>query len=572
MNTNDRYLNVQYGTLTAEVDITGISRLGGVKTAIKAILSNALSQVDAPQLQLYTNSNRDQLITDLDDITLEKTPQYYQKLIQGGSCVSIGTSSPPSLQPTQVQLFTHIQSSPAISNFWNSFQACTTPIEENQVIQLPTNIYILGNPALGSSVFIRHCYPKLLATALSIIETPDSPHLVILGNLGIGKTYFGYVLLLHLARSGATVVYESGKAEKQYLFSADGISHGKRGDFTNYLDEASTFYIVDASKPVDVAAKTILLSSPRRDVWYKFSDDHCDIRYMPIWSYEEIELCRGALFDDLSSAQVECLYGKWGGIPRYVLEYADNPFQQSKLDSAIKAVDLDLLVKAIGNLEASDSATHRLLHLNVADDFCTIQYFLASEYVADQVYLQLYTRQCDELIQFLSISQGVGDVGVLRDVLFERHAHAVISNGGAFQIRELLDPNFNNSPTLMLQFLASRQLVFDSDSEVQSSEGYYYRPRINNYESVDSFQKPNLLFQMTGTRKHPCKQVGIHKVLNLLGNPVSPILYFVVPKDRFSDFKYQKYEDSSGNIMQQPSYANVKNIRQFVLAIELTRS
>ena len=62
-NTNDRYLNVQYGsTLTAEVNITGISRLGGVKSAIKRELSNALSQVDAPQLQLYTNSNRDQLI------------------------------------------------------------------------------------------------------------------------------------------------------------------------------------------------------------------------------------------------------------------------------------------------------------------------------------------------------------------------------------------------------------------------------------------------------------------------------------------------------------------------------
>ena len=105
----------------------------------------------------------------------------------------------------------------------------------------------------------------------------------------------------------------------------------------------------------------------------------------------------------------------------------------------------------------------------------------------------------------------------------------------------------------MLQILASRQLVFDSDSEVQSSDGFYYRPRINNYESVDSFQKPNLLFQMTGARKHPCKQVGIHKVLNLLENPVNPLLYFIVPKDRFSDFKYQKYEDTSGKIMQQPT-------------------
>ena len=277
MKTNDRYLNVQYGTLTAEVDITGISRLGGVKSAIKTELSNSLARVDAPQLQLYTNSNRDQLINTW--ALLNSLPQEY--FTEGGSCVVIGTSPPPSSQPTQVQLFTHIQSPTAISTFWNAFKACTTQIIENQVIQLPTNVYILGNPTLGSSVFIRHCYPKLLATALSIIETPGTPHLVILGNPGIGKTYFGYVLLLHLARLGSTVVYESGKAKCRYLFSADGIFIGTQDDFRRYLNITTTLYVVDASKPVDVAAKTILLSSPRRDVWYKFSDDRCDIRFMP---------------------------------------------------------------------------------------------------------------------------------------------------------------------------------------------------------------------------------------------------------------------------------------------------
>jgi hypothetical protein len=87
-----RFLNVQYGTLTAEVEITGISRLGEVQDAIKAKLSNSLAQVYAPLIQLYTNSNKDQLITDLDDITPENTPLYYQKLTQGGSCVVIGTS------------------------------------------------------------------------------------------------------------------------------------------------------------------------------------------------------------------------------------------------------------------------------------------------------------------------------------------------------------------------------------------------------------------------------------------------------------------------------------------------
>jgi hypothetical protein len=205
--------------------------------------------------------------------------------------------------------------------------------------------------------------------------------LVILGNPGIGKTYFGYVLLLHLARIGSTVVYESGKANRRYLFSADGIFKGKKVDFIRYLDDFSTYYIVDASKPVDVsvtlegsathAAKTILLSSLRRDIWYKFSDDHCNIRYMPVWSYEEIKICRDKVFNHFSQNFVKSLYNMWGGIPLYVLENANKTLQQRKLDDAITIVNLDLLFKAIGNPETPDAAT-RLIHLNVADDFGTI--------------------------------------------------------------------------------------------------------------------------------------------------------------------------------------------------------
>eukprot|EP00842_Homolaphlyctis_polyrhiza_P001295 jgi/Hompol1/2166/HPOL_005862-RA len=383
-------------------------------------------------------------------------------------------------------------------------------------------------------MFIRQCYPKLLETALAIVDNSKSPHLVILGNPGIGKTYFGYVLLLHLARSNATVVYQSGKEGQRYLFSADGVFKGNMDDFSLYLDEASTFYIADGCKPVDVQAKTILLSSVRRDVWYKFSDDHCAIRYMPVWSQDEIELCRKALFDDLLPDEVESLYLKWGGIPRYVLANAREPEQQSRLDYAISAVDLDLLAKAIGNYEASDPTTHPLIHLTVADDFrSNRRYLFASEYVADQVYLQLYRSKRNDLMDFLVVSQGVGDMGVLR-------------------VRELLDPT---APSTALELPALQSPC---------------RPRISNYESVDPFEKPGVLLQITCAETHPCKQAGIRKVLDLLGDPINPVSYFVVPNDRFSNFKYQKYESAKGEQMQEPTFANVKQVKQFVLTIDLT--
>ena len=88
-------------------------------------------------------------------------------------------------------------------------------------------------------------------------------------------------------------------------------------------------------------------------------------------------------------------------------------------------------------------------------------------------------------------------------------------------------------------------------------------------ESI-SFENPNLLFQMTGARKHPCKQAGIHKVLNLLRSLEDPLLYFIVPKDCFSSFKYQKYQGSDGEILKDgPSLSNVKKVKQCALEIDL---
>ncbi|KAJ3254311.1 hypothetical protein HK103_007282 [Boothiomyces macroporosus] len=579
--TGKRFLNILYENVPAKIDTRDMEDFSEVEDKVQRKYGLV---VGAAYIQLW-NLN-DTPPTQLDDLKdIKALPDQYYKTPKEAGALFLTVQLLPSFasrQTAQFHMFNNNLSPPALSDFWNAFKACTTPIVENNVIQLPNNIFILGNQTLGSSIFIRHCYPKLLHDALSIIETHEYPHLVILGNPGIGKTYFGYVLLLELARSGATVVYQSGKAECRYLFCTEGVFKGRKDDYTAYLDISSTFYIVDATTPVDVAAKTILLSSPRRDVWYKFSNDHCTRRYMPVWSEEEIELCRAVLFSNLPQTEVKSLYDRWGGIPRYVLENARNMIQQRDLDDAITAFDLDWLVKAIGNAEASEAATHRLIHLHVASDFCTRHYLFASEYVADQVYLQLYKMKREELLQFLSVSGGIGDIGVLRGVLFERHAHTVIANGGKFRIRELIrpKPKLEDSSKQVdlhavkeLELPRLEQLVFDNDLEVQSAnDSYYYRPRITNYESVDSFEKPNLLFQMTCASKHPCKQAGIHKVLNLLGNPSNPSLYFVVPIDRFSDFKYQKFEDAQGKPMQEPTYADVKKVKQFVLAIELTGS
>jgi hypothetical protein len=458
-----------------------------------------------------------------------------------------------------------------LTAFWNALRNDKTEIKEGVFLTLPDEVFILGDSSLGSSLYVRPCYPKLLKLCLEIIETKATPHLVILGNPGIGKTYFGFFMLLHFAKSGKPVVYESGKSKVRYLFSEGLITKGSQSDFVAYLDDDNTMFIVDACTPVDVPAKTILLSSPRRDIWYKYSDSRCTIRFMPTWSNNEMQSCREKLFPHLSVQQVNDLYDKWGGVPRFVLESALDEEKQKYLDRAIEAVDLDVIVQAIGNLDIRKGASHRLVHLLVKEGFHSDVYVFASKYVVDRIYPKLLQDKRQQLIGFLAVSDGIGELGPLRGILFERYAHSIIQNGGKFRVRELQESMRCEETTVDIP--RSRLVVFDRElSFNEIGDGYVYeKPKSKNYESVDSFiRKLSAMFQMTGARNHPCKQSGINKVVHLMGNPKVPLLYFVVPNDRFDNFVYQKYVGSDGKILQDGPYFNtVKRVKQFVLSIDL---
>ncbi|OWZ05672.1 hypothetical protein PHMEG_00022196 [Phytophthora megakarya] len=81
--------------------------------------------------------------------------------------------------------------------------------------------------------------------------------------------------------------------------------------------------------------------------------------------------------------------------------------------------------------------------------------------------------------------------------------------------------------------------VTDADTNV------YIRPLAENYDSVDTIIKPDVL------------------------DPETPRLYFVLPSDRFIGFRYQRYLNSNHKSMTAPSYANARKISQFAMEVKL---
>ncbi|POM80630.1 Crinkler (CRN) family protein [Phytophthora palmivora] len=193
--------------------------------------------------------------------------------------------------------------------------------------------------------------------------------------------------------------------------------------------------------------------------------------------------------------------------------------------------------------------------------------------------------------------------------MFEEHVHSVLPQGGTFRIRRLVDNGEAHDDdeyltegdwdegegdddamdaddvamedstaatrdlgdgVISIQLSERPTVVFNNDNEVIAADTtIYLRPAAKNYKSVDAIIKPDVLFQVTGAHRHPCKQADLHDVLKLLGNPAAPRLYFVLPPDRFTDFRYQRYLDSNRKRMTMPSYVNVRKIQQFAMEVKL---
>eukprot|EP00644_Phytophthora_capsici_P018323 jgi/Phyca11/131973/e_gw1.125.9.1 len=311
---------------------------------------------------------------------------------------------------------------PPLVRFWRALQGDRTEFKADAVLTLPEGTFLLGNPMLGSRIYIRHCYPRLWQVCLKMIndEAMNTPHLVILGNPGIGKTYFGYVILWLLARSGNTVVYESRVCHRRFLFSQDMVVQGSKKDFIEILEQTTTYYVVDGVEPRYYSAKTILLTSPQREVWYEFNKDDCRSCYMPVWSRDEVLTCRELMYSDIPESVVQDCFRRWGGIPRYVLHYATAGGRQQWLEKAMENITLDSLMDACGDLyeNPSEESLH-LLHYRVTKEFNTDYFDFASQYVLEEVYRRLYNHNKKKLLEFIDKSGWVGAAAVLRDHLFE---------------------------------------------------------------------------------------------------------------------------------------------------------
>jgi hypothetical protein len=312
-----------------------------------------------------------------------------------------------------------------------------------------------------------------------------------------------------------------------------------------------------------------VFSSPKRENYKAFLKAvGSTIRYMPVWSWDEIHACHTLLYANDPTrplAEVVAAYERWGGVPRFVLEKLRDKAAQGELDAAIATADLGVVDRCTGEVDSAPETSHRLLHILTQRPYIEKSIAFGSAHIANVVLSKLLQQQRVQLAAFLSSSAGDSTTSGLRGVLFEAFAHRALRAGGTFRMRRL---DGSAEEVLQLEGCSGLRLLNRAEDLTGLPSGLYCQPTAGNFPAVDAVRLPNTLFQMTVSLSHPVKQAALAAVLQQLPEASSYELFFVVPEDIFGAFGAQNYLNARGGQAAQPD-ARVRRVVQAALCMPL---
>jgi hypothetical protein len=124
-------------------------------------------------------------------------------------------------------------------NFSNDYQFLYLPKDAS---------YLLGNDNEEQLLFIRDCYHHLANIILNDKTNDEKKYRRVIGNPGIGKTYFSYYLLYQLAQQNKPVIYNSKDNQCTILFNkyyALYCNISASSIIQYYLDISKFYHITD---------------------------------------------------------------------------------------------------------------------------------------------------------------------------------------------------------------------------------------------------------------------------------------------------------------------------------------
>jgi len=447
------------------------------------------------------------------------------------------------------------------------------------LVMLPEDV---SWPQLAAApLFVRPFYEGCYEGVLKSLDSGGSARFrkfTIIGNAGIGKSAFGAYVLWRAVQARRTVIYVSDKVHEAFVLHGDGRAESfVKADFDvrtrSALSARTTVLICDGVKPPVVDAFTLLITSPVRERWKEFDKSLDALRlFFPVFSRSEIsdmlQSCFPQLLADKASggeAGVWERYGKWGGVPRYVLGKVDEG-SQLLISSAVSRVSVDALMSRLGEreIESEDAVSHRLMHLKPAGEaadgtftnpreaasYTIARSELGSPYIKELVFRAMEAQDFSRIEALLTRGPTSPTAAKLYGDVFERAALDVLLKGGSFPLFDLSAGKEAGAlvlrPSDVVVFAAAPDLAVSVRArDAAALAATIFVPRAANYTGVDAvLGDGKALVNFTINTAHDLKpahatrtQEGPAALADVLGLSDGAELHFywALPQGRYAD-------------------------------------
>jgi hypothetical protein len=295
----------------------------------------------------------------------------------------------------------------------------------------------------------------------------------------------------------------------------------------------------------------------------------------PPWTLEEIELLRQNTYPHLSAAMVKSEFTKWGGVPRILLDWANDPHRYNLLLDSIYTADTETLFRQAG-LASIDHSTvsgthfHLIPGLKAPDNlvneseinFRYPAYRWASSWIAERFWEELQNNEGE--LRILNFLLNRNNTPAARGLAFEPHVFRTFENSGlSGRFRKLDGPN---SPSTIYSLKGYIRRTFFNFEDLPDDPADYlsvfYVPQQPNHETFDFYiPDQGLMLQITVGKAHNIKRKGLETAASsklfrdwkVQNNNSKLRIVFVSDQFNFSNFARQPYTGSQGTPLQQTS-------------------
>ncbi|RGB24662.1 hypothetical protein C1646_594662, partial [Rhizophagus diaphanus] len=404
-----------------------------------------------------------------------------------------------------------------------------------------------------TTIFNRGCYGYLSKFILDDIDNNTLDRYCITGNPGVGKSYFGILMLVELVKRNKSVLidYEGFTAciyPNGELLEVENHDHMLYGQIA---EEENMWCIIDNVMPKfnhDLVGKFIMVSSPKKEFIERFTKaPRSETFYMPPWEIDELNECQSIIYTQIAQDSIKEKFNLCGGVARWIFDIAMT-LDKIKLgiEGVLSLIDLKSLLRAQGEHFSGDRFSHKLIHIKTNENTTENPYTkaictFASNFVENKCLGKIHKDHIDDLCTFIENSRDISEIAVLREKVFEMWSHSKICKGGEFLVRLLEKGQQVDEEYVIFEDLVKEN--FDNINDIDINKGIYYQPISKNYMSIDSYIHPNKLFQITIADKHGVKQEKLkeYRNINILNLSNEIHLYFVIPEERFRTYKKQNY-------------------------------